>query len=64
MIEEPKKRKSLRETIGTDNCTFICVWPKNLRKLIKASAAIRNETVNTWVMRCIVEQIEREKKYT
>lgn len=45
------------------NSTFICIWPKELHKTVKAHAALRNETINNWVMRCVVEQLEREKTY-
>jgi len=63
MEEKNTKRKSLRERIGPDFTTFVCVMPKDLHKIVKMHALIRNETANNWIIRCIVEQIEREKAY-
>lgn len=43
--------------------SYIFHWPVELRNAIKAHAAMRNETINNWITRAIIEQLEREKTY-
>lgn len=55
--------KKIEKKEPVKNSTFICTWPKELHKAIKAHAAIRNETINNWVLNCILEQLGRESNY-
>jgi hypothetical protein len=48
----------------TDNKRFLLSWPRDLHKIVKVHALLRSETINSWVTRCVVEQLEREKTYT
>lgn len=50
--------------IGKDKKRFLICWPKDLHKIVKVHALLRCETVNSWVTRCVIEQLEREKTYT
>jgi predicted HicB family RNase H-like nuclease len=37
--------------------------PSELHTRVKAHAALKCEPLNNWIIRCIVEQVEREKTY-
>jgi len=42
----------------------ILTWPQDLHKIVKLHATMREESINNWVLRCIIEQLEREKTHT
>ena len=45
-----------------DITKYTCTWPREVHALMKISATMKYETLNEWVLRAILLQLEDEKK--
>lgn len=57
------KYRDGRKNQNNEVSKFICTWPAEVHALIKMHSKMKNETINEWVVKAVLDQLGRENSF-